>query len=160
MLATGWKDGVARCIRVDLTQFTGKVKGSKRKELVIHTKDDVKTFQAGKFRIRVKFHNNGKWLLSANRDLWLWDVESGKLRKTMKGHRRTVAGMAVTPDGKYVVSAGEDITYRVHRLDTGCLIHTEQGAHLKQLSSLALSPNGKTLATGGDDNVIKLWQGW
>jgi WD40 repeat protein len=49
----------------------------------------------------------------------LWDVATGKEVRRFTGHEGSVNSVAVTPDGKYVVSGSGDKTVRVWELATG-----------------------------------------
>jgi WD40 repeat protein len=42
----------------------------------------------------------------------VWDLESGELKKTLKGHTSVVSSIAVTPDGHQIVSGSRDNTVR------------------------------------------------
>jgi uncharacterized protein (TIGR03067 family) len=48
----------------------------------------------------------------APNDLSLWDIESGKVLGTFKGHSRDVIALAVAPDGRHALSGGLDKTVR------------------------------------------------
>ena len=50
---------------------------------------------------------DGRWAVSASEDktLKVWDLESGRELCTLTGHSDVVLGVAVTPDGRRVVSA-------------------------------------------------------
>ncbi len=40
----------------------------------------------------------------------VWDLESGKLKLTLKGHMGWVRSVAVTPNGRQIVIGSEDKT--------------------------------------------------
>jgi WD40 repeat protein len=69
------------------------------------------------------------------------------------GHMAKVRGLAITPDGKQVVSASQDKTVRVWDIDTGKTVRMIRGeAALGQwgtIYTMALSPDGRRLAIGG-----------
>lgn len=68
-------------------------------------------------------------------------------------HKAIVNGLTFTPDGKYLVSAGNDKVVRVWDTSTGKTIRTLRGqislGQDGEIYALALSPDGKLLATGG-----------
>ena len=43
----------------------------------------------------------------------LWDLETGKCRATLEGHRHWVSSVAITPDGKRILSGSADRSVRV-----------------------------------------------
>jgi WD40 repeat protein len=69
---------------------------------------------------------DGKRAVSASADktLKVWDLETGRVLRTLQGHSDSVPGVAVTPDGQRAVSASHDKTLKVWNLDTGLLIAT------------------------------------
>ncbi len=70
------------------------------------------------------------------------------------GHMATIRGVAFTPDGKQLVSAGEDKVIRVWDIAKGNTVRTIRGESdlggLGKIFAMALSPDGKWLAVGGD----------
>jgi hypothetical protein len=76
--------------------------------------------------------------------------------KTVKAHTDLINVLAVSPDGKFIASAGEDKTVKLWSLPGGKLLKTLQG-HTDSVYGLAVSPDGKILASTGKDKTIKLW---
>ncbi len=76
--------------------------------------------------------------------------------KTITGHTRGIESMVVTPDGKLLISAGDDLI-RVWQLDNGELLTTLQ-RHAHSVSSLCLSKDGALLASGSRDKTVCLWR--
>ena len=54
----------------------------------------------------------------------LWPLAGGPPR-VLEGHNQNVNGVAFTPDGKSVVSAGYDLTLRIWPLDGGGADHRD-----------------------------------
>ena len=42
----------------------------------------------------------------------MWDLASGEVKSTLKGHTDTVRSVAISPDGKTIVSGSYDNTVR------------------------------------------------
>jgi len=64
--------------------------------------------------------------VSASEDntLKVWDLETGRELRTLKGHSQSVSGVAVAPDGRRVVSASRDNTLKLWDLESGLVIAT------------------------------------
>ena len=109
----------------------------------------------------VLFSPDGATLASHRiKDLFLWDVVTGKNRKLEK-HTGAVGGIAFSPDGKILAIGSEDQTIILWDVDAGSIKHTAikhilQG-HTDSVTSVSFSPDGKTLASGSVDNTIRFW---
>jgi WD40 repeat protein len=75
---------------------------------------------------------------------------------TLTGHTGEVNTVAITPDGRSLISAGDDKTIKIWDLQTGQAQQTLEG-HTNWIYSLAISPDGRTLASGSKDNAAKVW---
>jgi WD40 repeat protein len=74
---------------------------------------------------------------------------------TIKGHP-SAAVMAISADGKTLVSGGSDKALKVWDLTTGKLRQTLQSPS-GEVRSVALSPNGKLAVSGGGDRMTRIW---
>jgi small GTP-binding protein len=74
----------------------------------------------------------------------------------LKSHTGFIFGVALTPDGKTIVSSSEDKTIKLWDLKTGKCRATLKG-HNEKVYCVALTPDGKTIVSGADDKTIKLW---
>jgi DNA-binding beta-propeller fold protein YncE len=83
-----------------------------------------------------------------------WNVSSVVRRFT--GHEGAVSSVAVTPDGKYIVSGSWDNTVRVWELATGKEVRRFTG-HESSVWSVAVTPDGKYVVSGSRDKTVRLW---
>jgi len=79
-----------------------------------------------------------------------------RLRRTLTGHSDVVEAIAISPDGRTLVSGSHDKTIKLWSLSTGEVLHTLID-HTNRITCLAISPNGQTLASGSYDKTIRLW---
>jgi eukaryotic-like serine/threonine-protein kinase len=76
--------------------------------------------------------------------------------RTMSGHALVIHGVAYSPDGRLIASAGADQIVKVWDTATGREVRTLKG-HTKVVDRVVFSPDGLTLASSSWDNTIKLW---
>ena len=86
----------------------------------------------------------------------LWDIDTGKLLRTLSGHTRRISGMAFCPESKIIASGSYDHTVHLWDADTGKLLHILSG-HTRFVYSVAFSPDGRVIVSGCSDKTLRLW---
>lgn len=84
----------------------------------------------------------------------LWNVQTGHLEQTLRGHSRGVSALAFAPDGTRLASGSGDETVRVWNLHSSArpVALNNLGAFVQDV---AFSADGKLLATGGSQ--VRVW---
>ncbi len=89
-------------------------------------------------------------------NLKVWNLRTKYQTHTLEGHLGEINCVAISPDGKTLVSGSEDYTIKVWDLATGEEIYTLE-RHLGYVSAIAISPDGLFLVSGSSDGTIKIW---
>jgi len=103
-----------------------------------------------------------KQALECNSGLWLRPLTAsltppgGPLIRILEGHIHQVIAVAVTPDGKHVISGSWDNTLRVWDIESGKEIQTLEG-HTDGVEAVAVTPDGKHAISGSRDNTLRVW---
>ena len=72
------------------------------------------------------------------------------------GHSILVESVAISPDGKTIVSGSYDNTIKIWDIQSGECLNTLEG-HSYSVESVAISPDGKTIVSGSGNGTIKIW---
>ncbi len=76
--------------------------------------------------------------------------------RTLTGHENAVSSVAVSPQGRRLVSAADDGTIKLWDMDTGEALSTLRVSS-KGVFSVAFSPNGRRFASAGSDRMVTVW---
>ncbi|MEQ8467418.1 WD40 domain-containing protein [Coleofasciculus sp. E1-EBD-02] len=135
------------------------------------------TLDKGLLNLRVScvtFSPDGNTLASGNIDatIKLWQLNSGRLHNTLKGHGWDVNSVAFSRNGKILVSGGLDGAIKIWNWRIGELLHTLNrpspsdiigslvswfDSSVGVIWSVAISPDGQMIASGGSEQPIMLW---
>ncbi len=82
-------------------------------------------------------------------------MERGTKREMViqRGHHRAVKALAVSPDGKFLVTGSIDHTIKIWRIEDGILLRSLSG-RVKWITGMSLSPNGERLAVSSWYNEV------
>jgi WD40 repeat protein/tRNA A-37 threonylcarbamoyl transferase component Bud32 len=87
---------------------------------------------------------------------YYWERQRQLHLAPLRGHRWQVNGVAFSPEGKYLASAGADQSVKVWDLSDGRVIRSLEG-HTGVVYAVAYSPDGRLLASAGADHTVRLW---
>jgi WD40 repeat protein len=106
--------------------------------------------------LHVVVSTDGKLVATGGDHLRLWEARTGKHLRRIGVPGNYVEALAISPDGKTVVTGGRDKVVRFWDVETGKEIDQIKG-HRGTLRALAFSPDGKLLASGDVMLDIRIW---
>jgi hypothetical protein len=77
--------------------------------------------------------------------------------RSLEGHTGRVNAVAISPDGRFIVSGSEDHTVKVWELESGRLLRSLEG-HTGRVWAVAVSPDGRFIVSGSSDRTVKVWE--
>ena len=111
----------------------------------------------------VGFSPDGKLIVSAGNDntIKIWNAESRKLEKTLRGHAGWIRACVFTPDGASLVSGSHDRrlmiwNFRDYAEERALGNRVLQG-HSDAVLHAEFSPDDKRIVTAGRDHTARLW---
>ena len=79
----------------------------------------------------------------------------GEVRR-FDGHENQIWGVAISRDGRRLLTASHDCTARYWDVDTGRLLKVLRG-HESHVKDVAFLPDGRRGISGADDDTMRLW---
>ena len=142
----------AQTRRIEAKKKTGDSSALNNPELVFNSVHSAIIYS-------VAYSPDGKYLASGSGDktIKLWEVETGRLLRTLTGHTGDVYSVSYSPNGVYLASSSSDKTIKIWEVKTGNCIKILTG-HTGYVQSITYSPDGKYLASASWDKTIKLWE--
>lgn len=105
----------------------------------------------------LEFDVDADTLVSAGGDnrTKLWSIDDWREVASFEDHQDDVHGAVVTPDGRWLVTGGDDTDVLVRNLKTGEV--KQLAGHQAQVTSVAVHPDGKLLFSGSRDQTVRVW---
>ena len=105
------------------------------------------------------FTPDGRTLIGAGDPvIRLWDPVTGSEQRVLRGHTDLVSALALSADGRTLVSGSYDFTLKVWDLAAGKERLTLKDGRRGTVSCVAVSSDGTRIASGHSSNV-QLWDG-
>lgn len=115
-----------------------------------------KQFVFGRIRAIAITPNNEMVISGGDDGIKIWDIKSGEEFGDFLEHSSSVKAIAISKDGKTVISGEIKGVIKIWNLRSRRAIQSLQ-AHSLPINSLAISPDGRLVASCSDDYSIKLW---
>ncbi len=95
--------------------------------------------------------------LEDDKTISVWDLSTGKLIDTLKGHTYRVNFLTVSPDGKTLISQVHNYETKVWNLEIYQEIPTFNIPRRQVIDSVAINSDGKLIVSGSRDEYVKVW---
>ena len=89
--------------------------------------------------------------------VFLWDVRSARIIRTLPAHSDPVGGVDFVRDGTLIASCGGDGLIRIWDTGTGQCLRTLVHEDNAPVAAVRFSPNGKYVLAWTLDSCIRLW---
>lgn len=104
------------------------------------------------------FKDHLKRIANVDPVIRIFDLKSGNVDQTLTGHSKTITSIAGSPDGREIVTAGEDSTIRIWTKKEQKFSQTKViNAHYPGVNQVLVSPTGRAFASCGKDATIRFW---
>lgn len=110
--------------------------------------------------VNAAFLPNGEQLVTAytnDKNIYLWEVATGKLIRELQGHTADGVTVAVSHDGRRLASFGKDGSLRLWDASTGEQTWNQSVAG-EEIARVVFSPDDRLLLTSGGDRSLHLRQ--
>jgi len=89
-------------------------------------------------------------------EAYLWDAISGRNLAILPGHQFPIYVLAFSPNGNFIITAGEQGEAKLWDARSGKLLHDLAGHH-NRILSVSFSPDSKRVVTGGYNEQTIVW---
>ncbi|MEY4748816.1 MAG: hypothetical protein RIQ60_1030 [Pseudomonadota bacterium] len=104
------------------------------------------------------YTSDARWLVAVGRDsvVQVWDLSSGALRLTLRGHAQALRAVAASADGRWLATGGEETRVLLWDARSGRLQRVLTGVG-DFVNCLSLSTDGRWLASGDTAGRVLVW---
>ncbi|MDG2223702.1 MAG: hypothetical protein P8L85_20145 [Rubripirellula sp.] len=92
-----------------------------------------------------------------DRDIILWDANSGAKLNVLKGHNGAVFDLVFSPNGQVLASACADETVKIWNVNSGKRLDTLSQPEGEVLA-VEITPDGKFIIAGSGDSRLRVWR--
>jgi len=93
---------------------------------------------------------------SMNGSLKVFDLNEGRLARSLRGHQVNVGSIHYHPYGEFIASGSADTTMKVWDVRQKLCIQTYTG-HQKEVTCVRFSPDGRWVASSAKDGLLLIW---
>jgi WD40 repeat protein len=118
----------------------------------------VRSITTDKAILGLDFSPDNKMIVSggAAKEVALWDVATGQLIKSLKGHTDEIVCVRFDPNGRYIASGSVDKTIIIWDILSGQIVNRMVG-HSDYVRDVNFSPDGRFLVSASWDQTAIVW---
>lgn len=105
----------------------------------------------------ISFIHNDRIAVSGDNILLTFDVKTGGLLYEVAAHRKDIVSLAVSQDGQWIATGGEDKQFAIFKSVDGTEVK-RISQHEDWVSAMDFSRDSKLFATGSYDKSVKVWE--